>query len=447
MKRFEFPEDIYLSLLKPAERISMHMNRTVKRIGVLLSFLVFSVYFLLHNSGFFVHGRYVSYFKLHVFGFLVLIVLILFSIERPLHRIKWDKPGIYMLLLCGAGLVITGLIHPIGDGYLFFGIMILSVYPCLYYVWANRNDCSQLFDAAALAQVIAGLGYFVIYALLAMTGQIDTTVPRQAGTMLNANYFSTYGACMMLSSLYLLYRKRRTALRQNSLLISALIIGFFVVLMGQSRVSFVVCSGSVLCTLIFTVKNHYMNSKLRPRLQLRGMIIGLAIITVACVVLVHILGQGDQSFLSRFSTEGKTADDYFAGRLTIWNNYASHLNLLGNDFSQVDWVELTGDTVRHAHNNFLEIAYRSGIPVGLFFIAFQLYAGIRTIVFLFSGKYTEDYYLFAVLFMINYTMESLFDVATMSMERYSSFFFYILLCAVFRRRRRMATDGREIGMP
>ena len=90
------------------------------------------------------------------------------------------------------------------------------------------------------------------------------------------------------------------------------------------------------------------------------------------------------SAADRFDTSGKDINAYTAGRINIWKGYASHLNMWGNAFDDVKIHEVTGGPVVHAHNNFLEIAYRCGVPVACIHLLLELYTGIICIVFLFG---------------------------------------------------------------
>ena len=133
----------------------------------------------------------------------------------------------------------------------------------------------------------------------------------------------------------------------------------------------------------------------------------------------------------RFDIEGKDLDVYTAGRYQIWVKYAQHLNWTGNDFSKVDWLELTRKAVKHAHNNFLEIAYRCGVPVACLHILLELMAGIICLIWLFSPRYKDPVYLFCIVFMVCYAVQSMFDIATIPFERPAPFYFYMIMIPIF----------------
>lgn len=133
----------------------------------------------------------------------------------------------------------------------------------------------------------------------------------------------------------------------------------------------------------------------------------------------------------RFSIEGQDINTFTAGRYEIWKNYAKHLNMIGNDFSKTDWGELTGKTVKHAHNNFLEIGYRCGIPVAVLHLLLELVSGYICIIWLFSPKHKDTSYFFSIVFLITYAIQSAFDIATLPFERPAPYFFYLALVPIF----------------
>ena len=135
----------------------------------------------------------------------------------------------------------------------------------------------------------------------------------------------------------------------------------------------------------------------------------------------------DVKGISRFDPTGKDLNSYTSGRINIWNNYAKFFNMTGNNADEMDWAVLTNNTVKHAHNNFIEIAYRCGVPVAILHTLINLFAGLISLIVLFDRKYRRPCYLFSVIFVMMYTVEGLFDIATIPFERHAPFFFYLAL--------------------
>ena len=104
-----------------------------------------------------------------------------------------------------------------------------------------------------------------------------------------------------------------------------------------------------------------------------------------------------------------------------------HFNLLGNDFSKVDWNDLTQNTVRHAHNNFFEMSYRFGVPLGVLFIIFEIIACMKALQYLFLNRQKRIVLLLPILFIVMFFFESMLDIATLPFERDAPFYFYMAL--------------------
>ena len=147
--------------------------------------------------------------------------------------------------------------------------------------------------------------------------------------------------------------------------------------------------------------------------------------------------------IDRFVPDGRDLDAYTAGRYSIWKGYAQFLNMTGNDFSKADWKALTGNKVKHAHNNFLEIAYRCGIPVACLHLLLELIAGIICIIYLFSKRFRDPAYLFSIVFMITYAIQSMFDIATIPFERPAPFYFYMAMIPIFMFKRKKINEDEE----
>ncbi len=76
--------------------------------------------------------------------------------------------------------------------------------------------------------------------------------------------------------------------------------------------------------------------------------------------------------------------DYSNGRTVVWKLYLQALNMTGHDSMGVTLS--SGQTLMHAHNTFLQMAYDCGIPVGVLFCITVLAAGISCIVFFVRGR-------------------------------------------------------------
>lgn len=80
-------------------------------------------------------------------------------------------------------------------------------------------------------------------------------------------------------------------------------------------------------------------------------------------------GQAPASALSQYSN----------GRLDIFKAYVAELDWKGHN--SLSLVTTSGETIAHAHNSYLQVAYDYGIGAGILFLIFCAFAGIRSIVY------------------------------------------------------------------
>ena len=364
------------------------------------------------------------------------MIVAVLGMREEISIVPWRTSLMIPYLLFGLGLVAIGLMHPIGGGYGFFGLMLLSVYLCLYLVWNNRNDYEILFDMIALAFMIAGTVYFIwfVYADYEQTEIVIETgfTGRHEGGLYNANFLAFLGTSLCCTALYYFYRsltkKGKWIVFAVSYSLIAIIMGSVLIVKGGSRSAIMILVINVLVVVFFLLKRAII-------IQQNNKTIKWVIVVLVLVVLFAGLIVGskyDLLYMFRFDFSNQDAQQFSSGRIGLWKNYAQNLTLLGHDMSSVDWNTLTGGmNTRHAHNNFLDYAYRSGVLVGICCIALQLVAGIITLICMFKRKTNRGYEVFVVIFSVQYLVLSMIDIATLPMTNYGAFFFYICIAPLF----------------
>ena len=165
---------------------------------------VFPVYFILCYSG--ILSFWTSSFR-HIVGYAVLLLIVLISIKGEVTEVKWRDYIYYPFVLLGLGLIITGLIHPIGGDYFFSGVAFVFIFPALYLVWDNRRDYDVLIDALAKSIVIVGVLYAILCVCLAFTGAFHGINHRWSGTMVNVNLLSMTGINLFTAAVYMVLKE------------------------------------------------------------------------------------------------------------------------------------------------------------------------------------------------------------------------------------------------
>lgn len=446
-------QKIYMVLLNPAYKAVENISeRARERMICALFAVVFLITFLYSGETLLWWGVPHINLKTNIVLTVALILTSVLSVKGELRPVVWRKAISVPLLLCGLGLVLTGILHPIGDGYLSFGFMLLFVYPLLYFVWTNRRDYSTLFMIISESFLGVSLLYFVYSTVMMLIRGSLKHGRRFSGMMRNANIYSMIGMVMFAISLYLLYeyffgRKRRRTANKVIFCILAAVIGVTIMILGKSRACILASGINLFVTLFFAARyargSRRLNSErpnaavIKNRKKILVMVIAVALIFTLAVVSLHQTEGGERrrhvTWYSRFVPDDEDLNGYTTGRVNIWKSYGRYLNLTGNNFDETDWADLTNNKVGHAHNNFFEYGYRCGVPVALLFIILELMAGLISLRYLFYNERYRSDFLFVVMFMVIYALESMVDVATIPMERYAPLFFYFILCPMLDR--------------
>lgn len=464
-------QSIFIIVLKPVSRLSSKLNEKTRAICIQLTCIYFPFYFIYYYMGINNKELLLSCFgthnERHLMGCLFLLLLIFFSLDRAPRKVKWSVWIMYPMIICGIWMMIISFIHPVGDGYRAFAMMLIVAYPCLFFVWNNRGDYDNLFTPLSHALALTGGIYFVFCLYLASRGELRMILDRCAGLLYDANQFSMVGMVSCCGSLYLLVKYRKSWLRFFTYSIT-LGMGIAIVVMGQSRISLAVCAVNILVALFFYFRYCSKSRVLVIIIKIiivAGIIANMIILSSLCIeyqknLLMQLNGwtetsqeatadsvesqqenvpaeessdsnstqSGNTSVIDRIKyDENTTLDTYTAGRYHIWQNYMQFMNLTGNDYSKVDWNILTENTVHHAHNNFVEMAYRFGVPLGILFILFEAIVCFKALQYLFLNRKKQFVVLLPIFFVVMFLFESMLDIGTLPFERDAPFYYYMAL--------------------
>lgn len=454
-----------LVFLKPLENPVNKVDTKLRDAMVFLSCVACVGFFLVYFNPVYKIRKELT--LTHMVCSIFLVFMLVFSIKGRLSEVKWNKWIFYTFFLAGFGVLAISFIHPIGSGYRAYSLLMMFGFPSIYLVWNNRRDYESLYNKLSAATSLVCILYYLYCFYLANQGNLVLAEDgRVNGTFYDANMFSMIGMVALCASLYMLLVKRDSILWFIFSLLS-FGSGISITLLGQSRLSILVVLGALFSFTIyylktqksFTASTRISVKFIRSLLLLASLLVFLTAGNLMLTLNSRAIAEREAmanpadtqttvevteetqaapseetaapDWADRFNTEGQDLDKYTAGRYHMWVNYAKHLNWLGNDFSKVDWGTLTWRTAKHAHNNFLEIAYRCGVPVACLHILLELMAGIICLIWLFSPRYKDPVYLFCIVFMVCYAVQSMFDIATIPFERPAPFYFYMIMIPIF----------------
>lgn len=451
-------QSTYIKILNPIYALTGRINENTRNRIIFILFLVIFLYLIFYRapiSSSQIKEVLETQFEKHLFGCVMLILLTIISINKPLTHVKWRYTILIPQLLLGAGMVVVGFIHPIGPGYQITGFMLIFLFPCLYFVWNNRGDYDRLFSSLSFAMIVANMFLVVLTVYYALQGQLTFEVGRCIGIMNNSNGFSLVGLELVLGAMYLLLsHQHRWVL---SILLSFVAgIGLGIIIIGQMRIAVMILFVCFLSAFIFCMRNKRKTCyKKALRLLvgaffiLQGVLFSLALVQINYAVVASEVDATQEttqetipettqpvetppspSIVDRFDIAGQDANSFSSGRVAIWKNYANKLNLLGNNRDNYNIVEMTGIKYPYAHNVFLEVGYRCGVPIGILAVIVILIPGLIAIRYVFFKRNAERYLLFPIFAILAYALEALLDCAFLPFFQAEALCYYLAL-AVF----------------
>lgn len=130
---------------------------------------------------------------------------------------------------------------------------------------------------------------------------------------------------------------------------------------------------------------------------------------------------------ARFSTEGKTLNNFSTRRIAIWRGYLEQIAFWGHSLDDHFFNPWTKGENSMAHMVILDFAYYFGIPAGLAYLAFNLTAGVKSIRY--ALRRPKDRYALApFVISIGFGFISLFSDVMYSFNYLLTFYYYLVQC-------------------
>ena len=440
-------QNLFIIFLTPLSKVTCKLSDDVRAVCLQIICFLFPILYLY----FYTWGNYPDLIikslstaaHRHFVGCFLLLLLIVFSIDRSPQKVKWNKWIIYPMVLCGLWMTVISFIHPVGDGYRTFALMMVVGYPCLYFVWNNRGDYEKLFDPLARSLSIVCLIVFLYCFYIASKGDFIFLYDRCAAMTIHPNLFCFIGMFGSCGALYLLITKEMSW-GKYVFYSASLGSGYAIVLMGEARTSFFACIACLLVSLLFYYRYCARSIAVQRAVKVFitiDLVVIMIILSHICIGIqknVELQEAGttvvteqitpNPSIVDRLTVEsGDTADSYSSGRIRIWKAYAQFFNMTGNDITHADWNILTPNGEKKAHNNFIEMSYRFGVPLGILFIVLEVIACLKALQFLFLNRKRQHFLLMPVMFVVVFLFMSMLDIATLPFQRDAPCYFYIAL--------------------
>lgn len=441
-------QSLFINITKPAAAINKRIHPAIQKTLIFLCMLGMMIPIMgkyVHKDRMISYNTSISDFFTSlldlgdggrgVTAVILMTLIVLFSVRKPLKKIEFNW---YISLFWFVGsilIIIAGIFHDIGSGFLIVQIAVLLLFPALYIAW-NEN-LKELYDLIALA----ALAFILIECILLLHYPFDSVSGisgKYRGPYIDSNVISYTFVAGLCPGLYLISRDSKLKRLFASVMLGLILC---VILISFSRGAYLTAGVVVLCWFILYFKKSG---------KLLSLILSVVIAAVSFFgYYMTVSGGNDPLNIRSVTAAGQTvyADEtvsepdspsstdilgrlenfnnlnqYTTGRVGIWKVFSKYINWTGNDVTYtlpVRVLHYTGQSARYyttTHNNAYDIVIRAGLPAGIIYLLMQLIALVYSLKKIFGRrKNVKAYDLFVVPAFMIFIVEG-------NMETYSHIF-------------------------
>jgi O-antigen ligase len=313
-----------------------------------------------------------------------ILIIIVFSVKNELRVLEANVALCTLYFLSSFLVILSSFDHFIGDGIAAYAAALIVALPCLYFVWANRGDYTFLCDTIALSLMVVGSLFLIVslFAVHPIWGE------RYKGITSNPNGMGAITVAVFVCGAYLVFKSKLIIYAFAAV---SLILSFCVIVLSGSRTSLLVVASTIIICIIRLVQIFAVDRGLGRKILFRALgtvavmgIIGVIVMQANETISVARVYEELRSVLrvQVFDPENRRGVGFLnrlsSGRTAVWLDYFHNLNFKGNDVTEA--LESYSGQRLPAHNNVLEIAWRSGIFAGF------VYAGMLIWSLCYSAK-------------------------------------------------------------
>lgn len=438
-------------ILQPLASFMNRFSAKVReRIFVCAGLMIFLAFFLL-NAG----KLPVRYLILYTYSCLMMGLMILSILPEKVTPIRFDRLLLVPWAIVTLFMLISGITK--SEDYLLETMMFLVAYPVFYIVGNNysfQNLAPLLLRIVRISFYMFLLISFLFFPIL---GQQYTGFFRNPNGV--AFYLALVFSCCLVE---LLSCKKLSPFFFSNLILLGICTALIYYSNSRTGMLAILLPFILSALLLFICNYHYfLKTVIRCFLPV---MLSAAIFIPSTVYIFQIpqivfheisvlTGQLEQTEPSSVSPpaldileeiqdktalkvegEGRTLDRYSSGRLSIWKGYLKNLSFWGHSnkeklFFSVEGIEVY---VSSSHMVILEFAYQYGILAGLFFLIFNLNAGIKSISY--AVRRPQDYFaIFPFMVSITFGVISLFATVDSSFSYMIVFYYYLVQCPLIQK--------------
>lgn len=454
-------EKLYISILNFIYKHTSGLSQRTRSILMYscLTIIIVSTYFY-QAKRFFLYD-YPAMLNSFI-GTCAFIGFLIVSIDRKIEMVKIRSWLMYVLMLCGIVIVVSGIHHYIGYSYILMGLFMTFLMPPFIIVWCYRRDFDTLFRCIAIIGVLCFICYYFVNMICAPAGMDDTFWGRYGGIAADPNGVAKSAVASCVCGIYLLITWTG---RKKIWMIPIISASIGMTLMTVSRANLIALGCILIWGMICGIKYCYHH---RDRILIKRIVLYALFLVVLIPVFINGLqlknvleketiktvsetqvvtsvdstepsssSVGVDKVIEQRMQQGKTGDNGIdlntasSGRIALWWTCLQKSSLIGNDIGNgAIIVPDAGRPYYHTHNTVLELLLRSGVfASGLFFVL-ELYCAYWILRCVFSRRINTSYELFAVMAITAFGIASLFDIVVLPFAKQTVAMFYLSLPCV-----------------
>lgn len=381
-----------------------------------------------------------------VIGAFVMFLILLFSIDREIYPVKWNKGVVFFWLMFGFLRFLSGFTASIE--FLPLACIWLIGFPFIFLVWNNRRDYLVLFSHLYTGFLYPTIAFFVLSISFVPIGENAYT-----GIIGNTNAVGLHiSAIFPLAFAYFLLKKNARK-RERIINVICIWLSIAFAFYSRGRTVMLVITGVIiigfLAEIIF-LEGRFQNLMKKAVVLIIGSIVTIVICIPVNGFLTSILpnyiyensveeetasvNDAVSGFLDRVEGKDKAApglNNYSSGRIGIWIEAINNLNFKGNPSRNHIVTDRNGDVGNNAHNVFIQFAYDNGIVAGVCFLLLIIFSTITTIRGCFFSKRNKRLYILLLLITVAYLCEGVVTSINLPFLYVISFVYYSSFAVLF----------------
>ena len=312
----------------------------------------------------------------------MLVALLLLSIDRKIDvsKIQWNRLFWLGWLVCFGLMFGLSFNKPVEIDYLRWAILSLTVFPMMWLVWNERDDCRKLFIILARSMVISSFVYVAVNIM--WIGDVEAVWAYEheyTALMTNPNGNGLICIPFFTSALYLLFADKRSL---RLIYVLSMSMSTVVIVLSVCRAAELAIITELVIAVIIYFRYRRSFKEKWTLISLLTVLLVAVIFTMASHWLFENIERLDMSVYAA-SPNGEAKewvysndtlarlDVYSSGRMVTWRTYTSQATMWGNGADYEGLFDYdAGEVFLTPHNCSIDVCYESGIVA---FIGYMLW--------------------------------------------------------------------------